>query len=102
MNMAAPLSTGAQSGEVVARTSGDEFMLLLTNPGHEQHADIQHVTNSALATLNAEIGRENDPQWSNAIAHWPPKRSQAVTIVMQLDDDAMVQQRRRRHTARAA
>ena len=65
-------------------------MLLLSDPGHEQHADIQHVINSALAMLNEKSRREDDLQASIGIARWPPERAQAVTIVMRLDDDAMV------------
>lgn len=102
IDIAALLSTVAQPGDVVARTGSDEFTLMLTEPRHAQQADIEDSIISALAELNAEIGRTANLQASVGVAHWSPEHSPALATVAQRADDAMVQQKRQRRTASAA
>lgn len=100
IDMAALLSTVVQNGHVVARTGGDEFTLMLTEPRHEQAA-IQKSIDTALALLNAEIGREYDLQASVGVAQWSPDTPHALATLRQRADDAMVAQKRRRHASSA-
>ena len=94
VDMAALLKKTCRDADLVARLGGDEFALLLTNTTETDVAVIRTRLETALASLNAEPGREYRLASSMGMVSWSAKAPVSMAVLLKEADAAMYADKR--------
>ena len=96
VDMAALLKKVCRDADLVARLGGDEFVLLLANTTKTDGAVVRSRLEAALASLNAEPGREYRLASSMGMASWIAEAPVAMAVLLKEADAAMYADKRAR------
>ena len=96
VDMAALLKKTCRDADLVARLGGDEFALLLTNTTETDVAVIRTRLETALASLNAEPGREYRLASSMGMVSWIAEAPVSMAVLLKEADVAMYVDKRAR------
>ena len=102
VELATLLTSTCRSADLVARISGDEFMLLLADNGVDDMHRARERVYDMLAQRNQQVSIEYRLASSVGIALWSPRHQKSLKTLHRIADEAMFADKRARRQRAAA